>query len=907
MNLRRENQRRPPRQYLGDGTYNDTPTSPDSPQGSPSSSSPDATGLVPDPPRHPTSVSEPSRSTPKPPAPAPAPPPTDTSVSAATHRLTATKATISRRMPNNKQARQRNAAARAGGEKRGRAPSLRVSFEDANVTNDDEDSIDSNSCPDEDKVTIPAGKPAAFPTLGSGPPPPDQPCNGRHGIRRLMKDRFVQGRKVDDIWSGKRFPATINAAERTWYKNVAAWLGPMGIDRTRIMFHSLYYTISQTIIDEIKGEVEGEYTNNYFPCVSLLNISAGGLQKIIRLNMDPWHETDENPEHLMELKRRNPGVPINPDMPPQTDLVNAIRYLRQEHLPASLLGEWQFPLPDRQAFSNVLEAMAPAASTSGSAGTSSSTLPSSPVSPYDPLGTSPAAMHEIKSEDPIRSSIEEPAPSRNEAHPSFIIKETSKTRIASGGDQSTSRVPQIRETGQEHIQVQKTNLSTEVVSNGRSRNRQVGPRLPIQAAAPTPRKSAPKTSIQPKLVGGQSPTESEISQIRGGYIPGNATSPSQSSPFVFDRVDTPKTDQALESMGLQHEGTSGPIFSHIDYPFMAHPHPHPHPHQNQQQYGTGVYSNLSPPQQRQVSQAHQSLVHTSGVPQVPNPRQQQQTSPSGRSYGRAQFQLQLQLQLQQRQRQRQRGRLLQHTDSRETSTPFQPTPSPAMAQMHNPPQLQPFPQVRLQQHLQRQREQHSEGQRIQGSPQSPSIFSPNNQHQSSRQQMPGQAPTFGHSQHPGNLSFARSQTSSPAHGSPLSQPHSLNGQSQLDEESWTQHQHDMMILGHTHHSTPQHPQMETQLQQAQNGDVASISRSYSHFQIPGETVVNVANVQDANDRSRMGSNNPVSTRSSGYETSHVGGGKGVQRSNAVQYSGPVAKGSPLKRTFVQMQKDEDSV
>lgn len=54
---------------------------------------------------------------------------------------------------------------------------------------------------------------------------------------------------------------------------------------------------------------------------------------------------DGIPQHLLELKRLNPGVPIDPDTPPPGETVKAIRWLKQESLPCSLLGEWQI-LPE---------------------------------------------------------------------------------------------------------------------------------------------------------------------------------------------------------------------------------------------------------------------------------------------------------------------------------------------------------------------------------------------------------------------------------------------------------------------------------------------------------------------------------------------------------------------------------
>jgi hypothetical protein len=63
-----------------------------------------------------------------------------------------------------------------------------------------------------------------------------------------------------------------------------------------------------------------------------------------------WTETGEIPEHLLRTKRAYPNKIIDPEEPPQAEIVKAIKYLKQVHLPGSLLGKWQFPLPDIEVF-----------------------------------------------------------------------------------------------------------------------------------------------------------------------------------------------------------------------------------------------------------------------------------------------------------------------------------------------------------------------------------------------------------------------------------------------------------------------------------------------------------------------------------------------------------------------------
>lgn len=60
----------------------------------------------------------------------------------------------------------------------------------------------------------------------------------------------------------------------------------------------------------------------------------------------PNNATTQIPQHLLEWKHLNPGKVVDPEMPPPTETMRAILYLKQEHLPAGLLGQWQYPLPD---------------------------------------------------------------------------------------------------------------------------------------------------------------------------------------------------------------------------------------------------------------------------------------------------------------------------------------------------------------------------------------------------------------------------------------------------------------------------------------------------------------------------------------------------------------------------------
>lgn len=62
-------------------------------------------------------------------------------------------------------------------------------------------------------------------------------------------------------------------------------------------------------------------------------------------NSEVWTVDADIPTHIQLRKRRHPQDIINPDEPPQREVVKAIKFLKQNNLPGSLLGEWQYPLP----------------------------------------------------------------------------------------------------------------------------------------------------------------------------------------------------------------------------------------------------------------------------------------------------------------------------------------------------------------------------------------------------------------------------------------------------------------------------------------------------------------------------------------------------------------------------------
>lgn len=91
----------------------------------------------------------------------------------------------------------------------------------------------------------------------------------------------------------------------------------------------------QTIIDEIRDEGSNTYASDYVPVLSLLRLEKDSLMSIINENIQVWYNQDDIPEYLRQLKREHPEEPVDPDTPPPHEVMKAINYLKQEHLPGS--------------------------------------------------------------------------------------------------------------------------------------------------------------------------------------------------------------------------------------------------------------------------------------------------------------------------------------------------------------------------------------------------------------------------------------------------------------------------------------------------------------------------------------------------------------------------------------------
>ncbi|KAH7351396.1 hypothetical protein BKA66DRAFT_598377 [Pyrenochaeta sp. MPI-SDFR-AT-0127] len=207
----------------------------------------------------------------------------------------------------------------------------------------------------------PAAKPAAFPSFQDYCPPLEKHTEDgwEYSVKMLVEAlekndhtniQRIQSR-IEQMYSNEEFPPDIDEEAKAWYIGVAKQLGPQKGLEQRIPFRSLWPSLRQTIIEKIRDEFpKGTYHDPYDPVRRVLRLEQPALEAIMAENRKPWYTEDEIPQHLRNAKRLNPDMAVDPDEPPENELGNAIKFLRQEHLQASLLGEWRGPIPSRKGF-----------------------------------------------------------------------------------------------------------------------------------------------------------------------------------------------------------------------------------------------------------------------------------------------------------------------------------------------------------------------------------------------------------------------------------------------------------------------------------------------------------------------------------------------------------------------------
>jgi hypothetical protein len=116
----------------------------------------------------------------------------------------------------------------------------------------------------------------------------------------------------------------------------------------QVTFDSLWPSLRQTIIEQIRDDfTPNTYFDSYYPVWRILNLTKNVLYTIMAENSKVW---DEIPRYYQEYRRKHPTAVIDPDEPPPPELVKVIRFLKQNSLPGSLLGDWQKVLPSTEVF-----------------------------------------------------------------------------------------------------------------------------------------------------------------------------------------------------------------------------------------------------------------------------------------------------------------------------------------------------------------------------------------------------------------------------------------------------------------------------------------------------------------------------------------------------------------------------
>ncbi|CAE7027215.1 hypothetical protein PTT_10951 [Pyrenophora teres f. teres 0-1] len=204
-----------------------------------------------------------------------------------------------------------------------------------------------------DKLSL---KPAAFPSLPTNIMPPLPTAVGEfegHGMKELVEAMEKEDlERVSAI--NTHFAQMYATSTNAWYAELRERWSPSESDTT-IKFESLWPSLRQIIIDQILQDVAGVgHTDTFHPVQRLLKITRTELFDIIEKNSRVWDTEEDIPLYYRKLKRENPDAIIDPDQPPPAQVVRAIKFLKQEHLPGDLLGKWS-TLPSVQVFTEYPE------------------------------------------------------------------------------------------------------------------------------------------------------------------------------------------------------------------------------------------------------------------------------------------------------------------------------------------------------------------------------------------------------------------------------------------------------------------------------------------------------------------------------------------------------------------------
>ncbi|KAF2245408.1 hypothetical protein BU26DRAFT_607661 [Trematosphaeria pertusa] len=211
------------------------------------------------------------------------------------------------------------------------------------------------------------GAPAAFPSIDPSMVMLEEPAGERYHIKMLVDDRASSNAEkreasyavVERMYACEGDFPDMSEEEKNWYAELKSM--PMDEDAARkIAFASLWPILRQAIIDSILQTCEAflTYQSAYFPVRILLGLEMDAISAIMHENI-AFANSQFIPAELLQYKQSHPDEIVDPDTPPSREIVRAIQYLMQERLPGSLLGEWQFPLPELQTFHELMRELNP--------------------------------------------------------------------------------------------------------------------------------------------------------------------------------------------------------------------------------------------------------------------------------------------------------------------------------------------------------------------------------------------------------------------------------------------------------------------------------------------------------------------------------------------------------------------
>ncbi|RMZ70023.1 hypothetical protein GMOD_00000056 [Pyrenophora seminiperda CCB06] len=209
-------------------------------------------------------------------------------------------------------------------------------------------------------VNVLGQRAAAFPSLEvNAPPPPSTQMSDMegHGMKELLEaieetDDEDDSERVLQIHT--QFEQLYAASTEAYYVALRGRWSPNESDST-VSFESLWPSLRQTIIEQIQEDfVNTNRVDTWYPVQCILRLTRERLAWIIKKNSEPWSTFKDIPEYFRELRRKYPDAILDPEEAPPEQVVRAIKFLKQQRLPVTLLGE-HVTLPSKEAFAEYHE------------------------------------------------------------------------------------------------------------------------------------------------------------------------------------------------------------------------------------------------------------------------------------------------------------------------------------------------------------------------------------------------------------------------------------------------------------------------------------------------------------------------------------------------------------------------